>query len=305
MSDLPVFVLSDGSVNSYGFRLDMDKIDTERFRSNPVMLYNHYELIGKWTDIELKDGILKAKPQFLEGEGEELAAKIRRRVEKGFLKGASLGIRILSTGRRSGEPPVVTAEVMEASIVDIPSNKNALALYDEAGNRLEGEAFELALQRIGKPISKPNSQNMELTFSKDTLQRLGLQPGADMQAVERAIELLAAERDQLLKQLEEIKQRQIDELLQAAIEDGRIDASTKEDFQRLGQTDFELFKKTLSGLPKAQKLPGAHPVPPVKHPLMAGREDWTFADWRKKDTPGLLRIKREAPDVYQEIINKK
>ena len=82
------FVLSDGSKNSYGFAIDMAKLDLERFRANPVMLYNHGQLVGKWENLELKDGKLTGTPVFMSDESEEHALKIQNRVEKGFVNGA-------------------------------------------------------------------------------------------------------------------------------------------------------------------------------------------------------------------------
>ena len=63
-----IFVLSDGSVNSYGFRVDMEKLNLSRFKKNPVMLYNHYEVIGRWKGIKIEDGKLLASPVFTKSE---------------------------------------------------------------------------------------------------------------------------------------------------------------------------------------------------------------------------------------------
>ena len=69
------FILSDGSVNSYGFSVDMTNLHLERFRNNPVMLYNHYDLIGKWENLRVEDGKLLAEASFMDGDEEALAKK--------------------------------------------------------------------------------------------------------------------------------------------------------------------------------------------------------------------------------------
>ena len=108
---MKTFILSDNSKNSYGFRLDMTKLQLGRFKSNPVMLYNHGQLIGKWDNIKVEDGKLSAEPTFMEGEDEKLSLQTKKRVEDGFLKGASLGLNIISVLHTEGEAPLVEAEV--------------------------------------------------------------------------------------------------------------------------------------------------------------------------------------------------
>ena len=50
------------SINSYGFRIDLDGMDLTRFRANPVMLYGHEseQLIGRWENIHIEEGRLLA-----------------------------------------------------------------------------------------------------------------------------------------------------------------------------------------------------------------------------------------------------
>jgi len=294
------FVLSDASVNSHGFRLDMEKIKLDRFKANPVMLYNHWDLVGKWDQIELKDGRLTAVPVFMDDENETLAIQTKKRVDNGFLKGASLGIQILEVHESAGEPPVVIAEVMEASIVDVPSNANALALYDKAGKRLEGDAYRLALDKITRKEINIKNHNMEL--SQNTKQMLGLSGKAGWPEIESAIQNLSAERDQLKQQLQTMKQKQVNELLDAAIADGRLKADLRDQYARLADQDFDLFTQTLKSLPKTAKLPPAQRQP-KDDARLSGRENWSFDDWRKKDPAGLLSIKKTDPELYQKIVN--
>ena len=52
------FVLSDESVNSYGFVVLTEGIDTSAFERNPVMLYMHNRdgnVIGRWENIRKED----------------------------------------------------------------------------------------------------------------------------------------------------------------------------------------------------------------------------------------------------------
>ena len=293
------FILSDASVNSYGFSIDMEKLDVSRFEKNPVMLYNHYQLIGRWKDIKLENGQLTAVPEFMDDADEETALKVKRRVEKGFLKGASLGIQILESEKIGNNPPKVVAEVMEASIVDIPSNKNAIALYDKDGQKLEGDTFKLALQSISKPQSKSDTMT-KIKLSATVSQKTGLPAELDLSAVEQKLTELADANSVMEEKLKALEEEKINALIDSALSDGRITADKKDDFKKLAQTDYDLAKATIEALPKAEKLAGKEKPTAT---MSDDRSNWTFADWRKKDTAGLLRIKAEDPERYQQIIN--
>lgn len=51
------FVISDESVNSYGYIVKTDGRDTTAFERNPVMLYMHERktVVGRWENIR-KEG---------------------------------------------------------------------------------------------------------------------------------------------------------------------------------------------------------------------------------------------------------
>ena len=92
---MTTFILSDTSkTNSYGFRIAMEGMDTSRFRENPVMLYRHNDddVIGRWHNLRVDDGRLLADAEF--DQDDELAAKVAGKVERGFIKGCSMGIWI-------------------------------------------------------------------------------------------------------------------------------------------------------------------------------------------------------------------
>lgn len=294
------FVLSDGSVNSYGFRIDMGKLHLERFKNNPVMLYNHGELVGKWTGIREEGGKLIATPEFMDGEGEDLAAKVKKRVEQGFVKGASLGIHILAvTHYEDGKPPLVEAEVLETSVCDIPSNANALTLYDDDGNKLDADAVHLAL----KPTSAKQTKTPEMKFSKETLKALNLPQGAEQADIENAIAQLAADNKVLSDKLEAESANRAASLVDGAIAEGRITANKKEAFLQLAKDNYDLCKTTLESIPGRKALAGKEKR--GGESADGDRSEWTFEDWRKKDTPGLLDIKADDPDQYARILTRK
>ena len=141
------FVLSDESVNSRGFVVLTEGIDTSVFERNPVMLYMHTRdgnVIGRWENIRKEDNKLLADAVF--DDSTELGAQVKKQVEGGFLRAVSIGIEAITKEFLNGVETVVKCRLIEVSVVDIPSNSNAVKLMHHSGgyvyrlNDLEDEA---------------------------------------------------------------------------------------------------------------------------------------------------------------------
>lgn len=299
---MKIFVLTDQSKNSHGFAINISKLRLERFKQNPVMLYNHDKLVGKWKDLEIKDGKLVGTPVFMDDEKEEHALKIKNRVEKDFVKSASLGINIIDVQwNEELDYPIVEAEVFECSVVDIPSNANAVTLYNSDGERLEGENLQVQLSALGKPKPAIKSKsNMKLSVK--SLTTLGLDNDSSDEAVNSAIQKLQSDYKNAQTKLELLESKEVDSLISTALKEGRITALNKEKFEKLAASDLDLAKEMIEGLPAKKKLSEKTKKEKTKVDLN-DRSSWTFEDWRKKDTAGLLAIKRDDPDQYDEIVN--
>lgn len=302
------FILSDDSINSYGFSIDIENSDLERFNTNPVMFYNHWDLIGSWKNIRIEDGKLLAEPVFMDDEAETTALKVAKRVENGFLKAASLGINILEWKEVEGEPPVAKVEVFECSIVDIPSNANAVTLYDTSGKKLEGESLSLALKAIKQP-KKENKKEQSMKLNAQNITALGLTEKSTDAEINAAVAKLTSEKaalsldnDKLKAQAETQKKAAIDSLISTALSEGRFTSDKKERYQKLATQDLELARETINDLPKKKSLSGTEKI--ENRSELGDREKWTFEDWRKKDTAGLLSLKKENPEQYAQIIKK-
>lgn len=142
------FVLSDESLNCYGFWVRTSGIKIDQFKKNPIMLWNHNRPwrgtedevlpIGKWENVRIEDGKLLADAVF--DQNDEFAKKIESKVESGILNMCSIGIHALDESEdkawlKPGQTrrTVLKCKLREASICDIGANDNALALYDDNG----------------------------------------------------------------------------------------------------------------------------------------------------------------------------
>ncbi len=128
------FVLSDESLNSYGFVVLTSGIDTSQFERNPVMLYMHNRdgnVIGRWENIRKQGKRLLGDAVF--DDSTELGSTVKKQVEKGFLRCVSIGIEETSTEFLNGVQTVTKCRLIEVSIVDIPGNSNAVKLFRRSG----------------------------------------------------------------------------------------------------------------------------------------------------------------------------
>ena len=140
------FVASDNSVDSYGTVLPVDKWDLKRYEKNGIVGYMHDVYGDSWTKAADPDDVIGKGVAFIEDEKlivriafepkelNEKADKIFRKLQFGSLHAVSVGFRATAKGHKGdeerGEDPKVYyyggQELLEVSVVNIPSNANAL-----------------------------------------------------------------------------------------------------------------------------------------------------------------------------------
>jgi hypothetical protein len=127
------FLLSDDSVNCYGYRLLTEGLQLERF--NPAIGYLMHDrekgVAVKWEDLVVRNSALYGKPVV----NDELFPELVTQIQEGFYAAASVGhIVALEWSDEPGMklegqtgPTVTKWFPRECSIVDIPGNYNAVA----------------------------------------------------------------------------------------------------------------------------------------------------------------------------------
>lgn len=309
-------ILSDESLNSYGFWVRTDGISLDRFLKNPIMLYNHHRTgygktdeilpIGRWENLEVKDGVLTGVPVF--DENDEFALKIKSKVENGFLTGCSIGISVTSWSENKEDlkqgqvyPTAMTCELMEVSIVDIPANPNSaggVILYDNEEN-----VITLADGVLPEGIINKLKTN---TMSKEIALKLGLAETAGQEECARAIDALKADKTRLENEVADLKKEKNDKLkaesaalIDDAIKTGRIDAKAKGQFEKLFESDFDNAKSILEAIP--QRVP-------LKQRINNEQTDKGFEkmSWDELDKKELLaELKAKDPALYERKFNEK
>ena len=178
------FVISDESRDRHGTVIPVSAWKIKNYNKNGIVGYQH-EVYGGWGEPNpdlilgrgeafVEDGKLIGRVTFEPAEINPLAEKIFQKVLHGTLKATSVGFREVTHGKwGEGEEAVNgkratyyfgEVELLEFSIVNIPSNPNALRrkVEDEAeADRLRQLTEEN--ERLGAQII---SQGLEIEFLK-------------------------------------------------------------------------------------------------------------------------------------------
>lgn len=281
------FIITDESINSYGFRVLTDGIDFSNFVKNPVALFMHERAdwtlpIGRWENIRRDGDKLLADLVF--DTKDEFALKIQSKVDQKILSACSIGIEALEFSEENviagQKRATVTKSILkEVSIVDIPSNKSALRVYLSNDN----DSYESI------PIIN-SSKNKDM---KKIALKLGLAENATEDEISAKVDALLAEN-------ESIKTEKLNAEKESLI---TLHASKVTEAQKpfLFKMEVSDLKSFLENAPVASTKNTT-----ITEQLGDGvdnnpRKNWTFSDYTKKDPEALLKLKNENNAEYQRL----
>lgn len=307
------FIINDESIlNTHGFIVQNDGGRLERFKSNPVMLYGHKSdfVIGRWQELNLKGKQIISTPDFDIEDAEAL--KIKGKVDRGFIKGASMGIIIHAAELRKIGDEYVTVvtdwTLLEVSIVSIPSNEAAISLmvYDEKGAQLSTGEIKLNLGALTNHSKNNKTETMNGTpLTASAYTALGIQSTADSAQISEAIDKLKRKSDDAISKLKAIEEKEALALVDTAIEKGKITADRKDAFLNLAVDNYEHAKSILDAIPEKQSLATDVKVDAPNRGELAGipndRTDWNYLDWLEKDNKGLAKLRAKHPETFKSL----
>lgn len=309
--DKTTFVVSDESVNSYGFVVLTAGIDTSRFERNPVMLYMHERktVIGRWENIRKDGKRLLADAVF--DESTPIGAQVKTQVEKGFLRSASISVDFIESEEINGVKTVTKSELQEISIVDIPANSNALKLYRKNGRQV---------LRLSVPVTVDD-------LRAAIIELLGLDEGATDEEILTEIQALTNAPDDAAAQVDEAvragfvedkargefltmaritpnafgaflsgerrkREKAVFAAIDGAIKDRRVLYNQKDLYGRIGlKMGLETLSELLAIQPKQVKL---------SEILDKNRTGWTLDDYRRYAPDEL----RKSPKLYSRLVEE-
>lgn len=226
------FVLSDGSLDRHGTRINPDGWELAAFKRNPIALFGHSGdfPIGRWENLRVEGGKLLGR-LVLAARGTSVRIdELASLVEQGILRAVSVGFSVIEYGKPGkSQYDYEKQDLLEVSLVSVPSNTNALAAArglnispetlslafgthaDEGEGAAPGKHAdqktmlrEVLSDALGRPKAIPQmktlSQRIEdaqadLNAKRDRLAELSANDNFDVDAVEALnVETEAAER---------------------------------------------------------------------------------------------------------------
>lgn len=310
------FIVNDDSnVNEYGYRVMTDGIDTDQYERNPIVLFMHNRaysdpenVIGRCISLNKEGSQLIAEIEF--DEKSELGKKVAGKVERGFIKMASLFADVKETSIEAKDilpgqsfETVTKSKLIELSIVDVGGNDNALKLSKD------GAPIQL------KKVFTENDNEDDMSIKTIAL-AMGLEGNADDSKVIAAyneIKLSAEQRGQKIADLEQelkgLKDGEINSLLDTAVKLGLIPEELKAAQKIAFENDFEGTKVSLSKLIDEAKgnedLNGKQKtiseIVLNKNSGSKKEVKLTFDYLQKHDPAQLKEIKENKPDEYVRL----
>lgn len=321
--DNNTFILTDGSVNRHGFRVITSGIDLTSFRENPVMLLMHNREIlpiGRWDNIRIEGEKLLADAVF--DQNDSLALRVEQKVKDKILKATSINVipkKIVE--QEDGIYAWVESEVLEASIVDYPSNKKALKLTSDNKNAIRLGILDDQPEEVEKvkALTKQLLSQNSTPKMKKVIEQLGLPQDSDETVVLAAVKALCelkAQHQELAMELgnatglfkdskiKEVWQQKLSAqpnvvgsalLLALQTNSVSLAGATESNTNPAVESLADALKKTQALAAEDSKLPQE----------FKGREGWNFDDWSKKDPKGLMKLKASQPDHYKHLYESK
>ena len=158
-----------------------------------------------------------------------------------------------------------------------------------------------------KMIKVTNLLNLSNDANEDSIVEAISSKDAAIEQLKSEIEAKNAEKSELETKLAELENSINEketaekvELIENAVKEGKIDASTKDIYVNSNKS-IEDLKNVFSAL-KPAYTPVFNNTAKVNAP--AGRENWTFNDWSKNDPKGLIEMRENDPTSFDNLVSK-
>lgn len=313
------FIINTENVNEYYYRVLTDGIDYKQYMRNPVVLFMHERefdkkddkkgtaVIGKCVKLWKKGTDLVATIEF--DMGDEFAAAIAGKVERGYIRMASMYADVKST---SSEPDlmmpgqvyetVTACKLVEISIVDIGGNDGAIRL-----------------SRGGAPIKlkEVNSNNLNMSQLKTIALALSLPADSHEDKVLGEVQQLRLSKQEsdrkvseLETQLNGIKTAEATELVGKAAKLGLIPDSLVDSQIKAFEGNHEGQKAILTKLIEDKEATGTQSAASqVIKEVVLGKKgnssvttiEENFDYLQKHDHAKLGKIREENPTLYAQL----
>lgn len=301
-------LISDSSVNSYGFRVLTEGIDLSQYKRNPLLLWMHRRAtfgtkeevlpLGIVEDLEVKDGALYGVPVI--SSVDEFSGNILKLWEEGTVKmvSARFDDPVFSVEPQYLMPDqlgatVIKCKLTEVSIVDIGANDNALQLFSKGKALMLSNDGACDIPLINNTKNMNEIQSIALALGLEATATLG-------DCVKQIAVLLSFKKksDDLQVENDSIKLASITNMVQGAIDSKRIKAEQKEHFVALGKAmGADSLKVTLDAIPVVATV---KPSGIIGGGVQLGNNK-EYAKLSEVPHAELVALKKDDPDTYKKL----
>lgn len=306
------FVLSDSSVNCYGFRLLTSGYQLAEFAKSPIGYLMHNREAGvlcKWVNLAIEGDQVTGYPVINLNYAD--AESIIEQINSGFYNAASMGAFVVleatdddSIKLANQDGPTVTKWYnRECSIVDIPGNYNALVLYDGYDNVLT--LSDLKAVENGVIANKKKEEMNKIVLSAVMLSALQLSATSTEVEIEKQFADLvarASKADVLEAELKKVKETslkmEVESIMQATLDAKKCTQATADQLKKDYATNPEGLKALVSNF--------AVYVPVKTQLSTAMPKKWegkSFDELFKEEQ--LPQLKAQNPALYNELYQEK
>jgi HK97 family phage prohead protease len=302
------FVLSDETVNSYGFVVKTSGIRLDNGRKNLPCFYDHktWEVpLGHWENLRVENNRLLGD-LIINGDNDREKNYINK-IENGDIKGASIGADPIvwnddKMQLQAGQtrPTLQECDLFEASITPLPGNTAALALKHE-GNLVT--------------LSANNQSIIPLLKQESDMKAIALKLGLDEKATENDI-LNAIGAVQLAKTNAEALNATVLAEAQKDLTDDQkaifVTLSKADPVQALAYVKLSKpVSSEAAGMAGASNQPGSNKAATIANLIQLGKQTGgeaassdgkdSFDYLQKHNKVELARIKKEEPEKYAKL----
>jgi len=277
------FILSDESINAYGFRVLTNGIDLSVFEKNPVAFWNHRiddrwketptMPIGKWSNLRKENGRLLGDLEI--DIDDPLGKELERKINNGYVNAVSINfdpIEIsdakehLLVGQTRGT--LTKSLLLECSPVGLPGNYGAVKLKQKEGGFLSINSTSTAkeIDAIIPRLTNTSIKNSNMTTEQKQL--LGLDANATDEQVTTALNALKAKAEKTVTaenpatslnneektELENLRKERVTTLINGAIADKKITEAEREIYTELANGNFDNTKKAIEKMQPSVKI---------------------------------------------------
>lgn len=216
-------------------------------------------LAGGWIkDFYIKENFVVAKVEWTEQAKQEIESKQYRYLSPTLFLKNGRPVRLHSVALTNTPaidkmtPLTLNDDIMEELGKEDDKMEKLVQLLG-----LDENASEDDILKAVEELKKANENNTEISANKETAEILGLKEDSSVDEINKTLLDLknnTVSKDEFLKLKQEMDKKEINEILNKAISDGKIVPAQRESFEKMALSDRAIFEEVLKNQKRTSPL---------------------------------------------------